>query len=257
MSRAWHIATKELLQTRRDRLAALFTIVLPVVFTIFLGLIIGSRETDSSIPVAVVDEDADPASQQFLARLEASPLLKLKTMTADKIDTAVEDQKVAAALVIPKGFGGRSRQPRQAAHPHRSCASRPPPAPSRCAGSPGRGLGAERQPARGQDRAEQVAAGDRNARRTAAECRPGRVRTGARRRPPSRRPGLGHYGGRQRPRGCEPHRGPAGRRLRHRLDRFPRPVGAVQPPDGGDRRGLGTAARPSAPARRERRVGPG
>ena len=43
MNRAWHIATKELLQTRRDRLAALFTIILPMVFTIFLGLIIGSR----------------------------------------------------------------------------------------------------------------------------------------------------------------------------------------------------------------------
>ena len=103
MSRAWRIATKELLQTRRDRLAALFTIILPVVFTIFLGLIIGSGN-NNSIPVAVVDQDQTQASQQFLARLEATPLLALKPMAADKIDTAVEDQSVAAALVVPKGF---------------------------------------------------------------------------------------------------------------------------------------------------------
>jgi ABC-2 type transport system permease protein len=104
MNRAWRIAAKELLQTRRDRLAAVFTVILPIVFTIFLGVIIGSAAGDNSIPVAVVDQDLTQASQQFLDRLEASPLITLKTMTADKIDTAVEDQSVAAALVIPKGF---------------------------------------------------------------------------------------------------------------------------------------------------------
>jgi ABC-2 type transport system permease protein len=105
MSRAWQITLKELLQTRRDRLAALFTIILPVIFTIFLGLIIGSAGGDSHIPIAVVDQDGTTASQQFLAQLQTSPLLKLQTMTAGEIDKAVEDQKVAAALVIPKGFG--------------------------------------------------------------------------------------------------------------------------------------------------------
>ena len=104
MSRAWQIARKELLQTRRDRLAALFTIILPVIFTIFLGLIIGSAGGDSHIPIAVADQDGTTASQRFLVRLQTSPLLKLQTMTADEIDKAVEDQKVAAALVIPKGF---------------------------------------------------------------------------------------------------------------------------------------------------------
>jgi ABC-2 type transport system permease protein len=105
VNRAWRIAGKELLQTRRDRLAALFTIILPVVFTIFLGLIIGSGTGDSHIPLAVVDQDGTAASQQFLTQLGASPLIKLQTMTAGEIDTAVEDQKVAAALLIPKGFG--------------------------------------------------------------------------------------------------------------------------------------------------------
>ncbi len=105
VNRAWRIAAKELLQTRRDRLAAVFTIILPIVFTIFLGVIIGSSGGERSLPVAVVDQDLTQASQQLRDRLEASPLIALKSMTADKIDTAVEDQSVAAALIIPKGFG--------------------------------------------------------------------------------------------------------------------------------------------------------
>ena len=63
-------------------------------------------------------------------------------MTAAEIDTAVEDQKVAAALVIPKGFGAAARRlgSRVAlpAHPHRDLHRRPvgrrrrcrPPSPS-------------------------------------------------------------------------------------------------------------------------------
>jgi ABC-2 type transport system permease protein len=104
VNRAWRIAAKELVQTRRDRLAALFTVILPIVFTIFLGIILGSTG-GSNFPLAVVDEDMTPASQQFLAQLEASPVVTLKPMAADKIDTAVENQSVAAALIIPKGFG--------------------------------------------------------------------------------------------------------------------------------------------------------
>jgi ABC-type multidrug transport system permease subunit len=105
MNRAWTITKKELLQTRRDRLAALFTLILPVVFTIFLGIIIGSGGGERELPLAVVNEDLTPASQQFVRQLDDSPLLSVEPMTAENIDTAVEDQSVAAALLIPQGFG--------------------------------------------------------------------------------------------------------------------------------------------------------
>ena len=105
VNRAWRIATKELLQTRRDKLAAIFTIILPIVFTIFLGMIIGNQTGDPNIPVAVADQDGTAVSQRFVEQLDASPLLKVKAMAADELDAAVQDQKTAAALVIPKGFG--------------------------------------------------------------------------------------------------------------------------------------------------------
>ena len=60
MRRLWYITTKDLLQTRRDRLAALFTIVLPVVFTVFLGLLFGAGGAQS-LPLAVADSDRGAA----------------------------------------------------------------------------------------------------------------------------------------------------------------------------------------------------
>jgi ABC-type multidrug transport system permease subunit len=100
----WYIAAKELLENRRDRLAALFTIVLPVIFTIFLGLIIGSDE-NSSLPLALADEDGSPAAEQLIETLEASPLLNLNIESAAEVDSGVKDQDAAAGLVIPAGFG--------------------------------------------------------------------------------------------------------------------------------------------------------
>jgi ABC-2 type transport system permease protein len=105
VNKAWRIATKELLQTRRDKLAAIFTIILPIVFTIFLGMIIGNQSGDPNIPVAVADLDGTAVSQRFVEQLDASPLLKVSAMAEDELDAAVQDQKTAAALVIPKGFG--------------------------------------------------------------------------------------------------------------------------------------------------------
>jgi ABC-2 type transport system permease protein len=94
-----------LLQTRRDRLAALFTIILPVIFTVFLGILIGGFDSGSTIPLAVVDADGSTASQQLIQQLKGAPLLQIKPMSIDSVDQAVQDQSVAAALEIPAGYG--------------------------------------------------------------------------------------------------------------------------------------------------------
>jgi ABC-2 type transport system permease protein len=101
---AWYVTTKELLENRRDWLAALFTIFLPVVFTIFLGMILGGAES-GTFPLAVADADGSAAAQRLVEELDTSPLLDLKEMDVAEVDDAVQDQKVAAALVIPEGFG--------------------------------------------------------------------------------------------------------------------------------------------------------
>lgn len=104
MRRIWQIATKELLHNRRDGLAALFTIVLPVVFTVFLGLILGGGAT-TTLPLAIADSDGSAASQQLIQRLEDSDLLKAKDSDLADLEKDVKDQKVAAGLIIPAGYG--------------------------------------------------------------------------------------------------------------------------------------------------------
>jgi ABC-2 type transport system permease protein len=105
MRRVWDIARKELLQNRRDRLALLFTIVLPVIFTVFLGLLIPNEDDTSRLPLALADADGSPAAAQLVQELSEAPLLELKPMEEAKIDEAVQDQRVAAGLVIPEGYG--------------------------------------------------------------------------------------------------------------------------------------------------------
>lgn len=104
MRRTGQIAAKELLQNRRDGLAALFTIVLPVVFTFFLGLILGGGAT-STFPLGVVDLDDSAVSQALIEQLESSPILRVVESEPGDIDREVKDQRVAAGLIIPEDFG--------------------------------------------------------------------------------------------------------------------------------------------------------
>lgn len=104
MRRTWFIATKELLENRRDGLAFLFTVILPVIFTVFLGLILGSDE-NSTLPLALADEDGSPVAEQLITKLEGSSLLNLDLKPAAEVESAVRDQDAAAGLVIPRGFG--------------------------------------------------------------------------------------------------------------------------------------------------------
>ncbi len=104
MTRVRHIALKELLQTRRDRLAALFTLVLPVIFTVFLGVMIGRTNQDAGLPLALADLDRSKASQRLALTLSDSPTLAIRQMALPQLEDAVRSRKVAAGLVIPAGY---------------------------------------------------------------------------------------------------------------------------------------------------------
>ncbi|MBN1630967.1 MAG: ABC transporter permease [Thermoleophilia bacterium] len=105
MRRTWHIVGKELLQNLRDPLALVFTIVMPLVFTVFLGFIIpGGDDEESALPLAMANLDHGPVATQLIERLDATPLLEIEAMDAAEIDSAVQDQKVTAGLIIPAGY---------------------------------------------------------------------------------------------------------------------------------------------------------
>ncbi len=104
MKRVWTLAGKDLLETRRDRLSLLFTLVMPLVFTAFFGLLFGGGS--DRLPLAVWSGDTGPAATQLLGALERSDVVAVHRMTKADAEKAVDDGRQAAALEVPAGFSG-------------------------------------------------------------------------------------------------------------------------------------------------------
>jgi ABC-2 type transport system permease protein len=102
MSRIWTLAAKDLLETRRDRLALLFTVIMPLAFTAFFGLMFGAGS--DRLPLALYNADTGAPAQQLVAMLQDSAVVKTQAMTAAEAEKAVDDGRVSAALLIPSGF---------------------------------------------------------------------------------------------------------------------------------------------------------
>jgi ABC-2 type transport system permease protein len=102
VKRVWILASKDLLETRRDRLALLFTVVMPLAFTAFFGLMFGGGS--DRLPLAITNADSGAPATQLVSALARSGVVKTEAMTKDDAEKAVDDNKVAAALQIPAGF---------------------------------------------------------------------------------------------------------------------------------------------------------
>ena len=71
MKRIWTLASKDLLETRRDRLALLFTVIMPLAFTAFFGLMFGGGS--DRLPLAIYSADAGAPAAQLVQRARRSP----------------------------------------------------------------------------------------------------------------------------------------------------------------------------------------
>jgi ABC-2 type transport system permease protein len=99
----WALAGKDLLQTRRDRLAPIFSVIMPIAFTAFFGLLFGGNV--SNVPLDVLRHDGGPAAQQLVTTLSQSKVLKVTVLRDDTAaEKRVVDQKTAAELIIPDGY---------------------------------------------------------------------------------------------------------------------------------------------------------
>ena len=105
------LVIKDLRQLVRDRTTALFMVAMPIVFTLFFGLLFGGQggETDPRLPVAFVDQDPSSSlSGSLLRLLEASDAIRPVVLEDGSAKTAgelVRDGERAAALIVPAGFG--------------------------------------------------------------------------------------------------------------------------------------------------------
>ena len=102
MKRIRTLVAKDFLETRRDRLALLFTVVMPLAFTAFFGLMFGGGS--DRLPLAIFSADSGAPATQLVAALTGSGVVKTEAMSREDAEKAVDDNKVAAALEIPAGF---------------------------------------------------------------------------------------------------------------------------------------------------------
>jgi ABC-2 type transport system permease protein len=99
------IAINDLRLLFRDKAAAFFTFVFPVLFAIFFTFVFGGGGGGGKMKVAVLDLDGTPASAQLVKDLEADTVLTAqRSATLDEGKALVQKGGVTALIVIPKGF---------------------------------------------------------------------------------------------------------------------------------------------------------
>ncbi|MGD2207078.1 MAG: ABC transporter permease [Anaerolineae bacterium] len=104
------LAVKDLVQIIRDWKSALFLVVMPILFTLFFGFIFspGDVEADPRLPVGVMNQDQSSSLganlEDLLAASDVVRPVALDKADA-KIDEKIRDGALAAALVVPEGFG--------------------------------------------------------------------------------------------------------------------------------------------------------
>jgi len=90
-----------------DRRSVVVGIVTPILLATFFGFLFSGagRQDAAKIPVLVADADGSAVSRAIVAGLAADALLSVSPATAEDARRAVRSGKVAAGVVLPKGFG--------------------------------------------------------------------------------------------------------------------------------------------------------
>jgi len=111
MIRILDIAQKDLLQILRDRKTFIFLLIMPIAFTLFFAIAFGGTgqsSSDARLPVGFLDQDNSSLSGELGKVLTGSSVIRLDLnteRTAADLDKLVADEKLAAALIVPDGYG--------------------------------------------------------------------------------------------------------------------------------------------------------
>jgi ABC-2 type transport system permease protein len=108
MKKLLHIALNELLLLRKDRMAAVWMIILPLAMTAIMGLVFGGFGGESEavvIDLPVVDHDGGEMAAMVLDILSQTENLQVETeYDEETARQLVTDGKRAGAVVIPSDF---------------------------------------------------------------------------------------------------------------------------------------------------------
>ena len=105
------LARKDLLQVRRDPMAAFFLLLMPIIFTLMFGFTFGGfggpAEGDPRLPVGFLDEDGGALAGRLRTLLASSEVMRVEAETGEtrsSLEEAVADRELAAAIIVPAGY---------------------------------------------------------------------------------------------------------------------------------------------------------
>jgi ABC-2 type transport system permease protein len=107
MSKLLAIAWNHIRIEFEDRSTIVFFLVLPLVFTVIVGLALGGNSGSSGDTrplMAVVDLDQSALSRELRQVLQASQVMRGEVLSQAEGERAFEDDKAIGVLVIPIGF---------------------------------------------------------------------------------------------------------------------------------------------------------
>jgi len=111
MNKAWQVAKVMIIELKRDRAAWVSMLLVPVLLTLIMGVLFGgfsSGERKSKIPV--IDHDQSRYSKLLLKQLKKEPAFLIVKGEEKKARDDIRKGKIAAAIIIPDGFGEALRQ---------------------------------------------------------------------------------------------------------------------------------------------------
>jgi len=91
-----------------DKRSVIVSFVVPIAIASFFGSIFSGPSRNSEpakIAVAVIDQDGSPISKGIVAGVQADKNFKVTTPTEGEARDAVRRGRLAAAVIVPKGFG--------------------------------------------------------------------------------------------------------------------------------------------------------
>ena len=107
MSKLLAIAWNHIRIEFEDRSTIVFFLILPLLFTVIVGSALSGNsnsDSDTRPVVIVVDLDQSTLSQEFLAALQTSQVMRAEALSQAEADRAFEDEKAIGVLLIPIGF---------------------------------------------------------------------------------------------------------------------------------------------------------
>lgn len=111
MIRILDIALKDLMQLLRDFKTFMFLLLMPILFTFLFGFAFGGfsgNDSDSRLPVGYISEDDNWVTDSLHELLTKSEVIRLDEnifRSATDLETLVADGELAAAIIVPDGYG--------------------------------------------------------------------------------------------------------------------------------------------------------